>query len=211
MFYFDILPIEQKNIYPHLSSLKEQDFVLFGGTAIALQLGHRESIDFDFFTSKNINNIKDRLINMPNINTKTILQNSDNTLTFITSENVKISFFGNINFANDSKSFLTDDGVLKLSSLDSLLATKLKVINDRAEYKDYKDIAEILRSKKSTLKIGIELFEKYYPKSIPKYQVLKALQFFEDGDLYKMTNEDKDILKKEVINYSKQQSQGIWR
>lgn len=43
----EILPKEQMEIYPHLRAIKDLDFTLFGGTAIALQLGHRESVDFE--------------------------------------------------------------------------------------------------------------------------------------------------------------------
>lgn len=50
--HFEILPKEQKEIYPYLKVLKDMDFTLFGGTALALQLGHRESVDFDFLRIK---------------------------------------------------------------------------------------------------------------------------------------------------------------
>ena len=54
----EILPKEQQEIYNHLKQVTDLGFTLFGGTAIALQLGHRTSVDFDFFTSKNIANLK---------------------------------------------------------------------------------------------------------------------------------------------------------
>lgn len=47
--YYDILPPEQKSLWPSLHKLSELGFVLYGGTAIALQCGHRNSVDFDFF------------------------------------------------------------------------------------------------------------------------------------------------------------------
>lgn len=50
----EILPQEQRALYPHLAQITGLGFVLFGGTAIALQLGHRQSVDFDFFTHKSI-------------------------------------------------------------------------------------------------------------------------------------------------------------
>lgn len=46
--HWEILDKKRNEILPNLSFLKE-DFYLAGGTALALQLGHRESIDFDFF------------------------------------------------------------------------------------------------------------------------------------------------------------------
>jgi hypothetical protein len=47
----DVLPPAQKEIWASLASASLLNFVLYGGTAIALQLGHRESLDFDFFRS----------------------------------------------------------------------------------------------------------------------------------------------------------------
>src|SRR6185295_15501668 len=45
----DILPAAQREIWPNLSPAPGLSFVLYGGTAIALFLGHRQSVDFDFF------------------------------------------------------------------------------------------------------------------------------------------------------------------
>jgi hypothetical protein len=45
----EILPLAQKEIWPELAPAPGLSFVLYGGTAVALHLGHRVSIDFDFF------------------------------------------------------------------------------------------------------------------------------------------------------------------
>jgi hypothetical protein len=47
----DILPAEQQRLWPELSQVPEH-FVLYGGTAVALRLAGRQSIDFDFFTNQ---------------------------------------------------------------------------------------------------------------------------------------------------------------
>ena len=47
----DILPRPQRQLWPELRQIPKH-FVLYGGTAIALRLGHRASIDFDFFTNE---------------------------------------------------------------------------------------------------------------------------------------------------------------
>jgi hypothetical protein len=46
----DILPPAQRQLWPQLANATNEAFVLYGGTAIALYLGHRESVHFDFFT-----------------------------------------------------------------------------------------------------------------------------------------------------------------
>ena len=50
--HFSILPVAQKQLWEKLSPAGELGFVLYGGTAIALRLGHRVSVDFDFFSEK---------------------------------------------------------------------------------------------------------------------------------------------------------------
>ena len=47
----ETLPAPQQNIWPQLSPVSHCGFVLYGGTALALQLAHRVSVDFDFFSS----------------------------------------------------------------------------------------------------------------------------------------------------------------
>lgn len=47
---FDVLPAPQAALWGQLAPVRELGFVLYGGTAIALRLGHRHSVDFDFFT-----------------------------------------------------------------------------------------------------------------------------------------------------------------
>lgn len=44
----DILPAAQQRLWGELIDVPEE-FILYGGTAVALYLGHRESVDFDFF------------------------------------------------------------------------------------------------------------------------------------------------------------------
>ena len=48
----EILPMAQREIWPQLAPAPDLSFVLYGGTAVALQLGHRVSIDFDFFRAE---------------------------------------------------------------------------------------------------------------------------------------------------------------
>ena len=47
----DILPDEQRALWPELARVPKS-FVLYGGTAVAIRLGHRTSVDFDFFSSE---------------------------------------------------------------------------------------------------------------------------------------------------------------
>lgn len=89
-----ILPAPQKRIFPELRETPDH-FVLYGGTAIALRLGHRESIDFDFFSQKSFD--PDTLYQqIPYLKNADILQKEENTLTCLIDREgpVKLSFLG---------------------------------------------------------------------------------------------------------------------
>ncbi len=62
----EILTKQQIELIPYLKSFR-RSFYLAGGTAIALHIGHRHSIDFDFFTSSRLNRkrIKEKLLKLP--------------------------------------------------------------------------------------------------------------------------------------------------
>jgi hypothetical protein len=82
--HMDCLPPSQRALWPHLASTVALGFVLYGGTAVALRLGHRTSVDFDFFTDVSINP-KMLFAAMPFLKDADVLQDEDQTLTFLTS------------------------------------------------------------------------------------------------------------------------------
>lgn len=147
----DILPAAQRRIWPQLNPGRHLDFVLYGGTAIALRLGHRPSADFDFFSEKPLHRaaVQAAFSFMPDA---TVIQDERNALSVLAlcgngeREYVKISFFGAIGFGRVGEPDATEDGVLQVASLEDLMATKLKVVLQRAEAKDYRDIAAMLRA-----------------------------------------------------------------
>ena len=167
--------------------------MLYGGTAVALHLGHCVSVDFDFFSSAPLDKAKVRS-SFAFMNGAIILQDSENTLVAsaaMPSGPVKISFFGAIGFGRINDPLRTDDSVLLVASLEDLLATKLKSILDRAEAKDYVDISAMLSAGVS-LERALAGFAKMYD-SDPAHP-LKAIGFFKDGDLPSLAKRDRDVL-----------------
>ncbi len=197
--HFEILPAEQREIYPYLKQIKNLGFTLFGGTALALQLGHRISVDFDFFTNKDISQLHSLLLNLEQIKVAEITQQTPNALSYKNEKGVKFSFFGTIKFVELTNKIQTDDGVLELADLNALLITKLKATCDRAEYKDYKDIIHILKTRKISLKQGLSGVKEFFGDQFPIINIAKGLTYFEDGDLYRLDNEEKRFLC-EVVN-----------
>jgi hypothetical protein len=92
----DILPPAQRQLWPELVKVTDQAFVLYGGTAIALYLGHRDSADFDFFTDQTFQP-EDLLAKFHFLREAEFLQTQRNTFTVLTgtgndSHRVKIFF-----------------------------------------------------------------------------------------------------------------------
>jgi hypothetical protein len=104
---------------------------------------------------------------------------------------VKISFFGGIGFGRVNDPLQTCDGTLLVASLDDLMATKLKATLDRAEAKDYRDIAEMISAGVS-LPAGLSAFKHMFEGE--PAQVLRAIGFFGDGDLNTLSAADRDVL-----------------
>jgi Nucleotidyl transferase AbiEii toxin, Type IV TA system len=178
----DILPPPQRALWPELTGIPP-GFVLYGGTALALRLGHRTSEDFDFFSNESFrpDDLERRvhlLIGAPR------LQSSPNTLVTLVDRNgpVKLSFFGGLSLRRVHDPDPIEENGLLVASLLDLAATKVKVVQDRAEAKDYIDLSRLLEE-------GIELSQALgaaqavYGDSFNPLLSLKALAYFDDGDL----------------------------
>ncbi|MFA5264222.1 MAG: nucleotidyl transferase AbiEii/AbiGii toxin family protein, partial [Opitutaceae bacterium] len=76
------LPKAQRQLWPLLAPLRALGLVLHGGTAIALRLGHRASVDFDFFTNRPLDR-KALLATFPSFASAIIIQDEPNTWTGI--------------------------------------------------------------------------------------------------------------------------------
>ena len=190
----DILPEAQREIWPLLSPAADLSLVLYGGTAVALYLGHRISLDFDFFRSTPLDKkaVEGSFAFMHNAQT---IQEDTNTLVVLLpmpAGPVKVSFFGGLNIGRINEPAQTRDSMLLVESLDDLLATKLEAILDRAEAKDYRDISAMLVAGVS-LERALGGFAKMYGKDpgLP----LRALGFFKDGDLPSLAEADREVLR----------------
>jgi hypothetical protein len=189
-----VLPRGQREIWTSLAPAPQLNFVLYGGTAVALHLGHRESLDFDFFRSESLDKDQIRAA-FGFIDGAAILQDAPDTLVVaaeMPSGPVKISYFGGIGFGRVNDPLQTRDGILLVASLDDLMATKLKATLDRAEAKDYRDIAEMISAGVS-LPAGVSAFRAMF-NGEPS-QVLRSIGYFGDGDLDTLARSDQDLLR----------------
>jgi len=196
--HMEVLPPAQQRLWPMFRPAQELGFVLYGGTAIALRLGHRTSVDFDFFTDRSLDR-KAMKAAFPFLAGATVLQEQPEAITVLVpgsdtpNEYVKVSFFGTVCFGRIGEPELTEDGILQIASLDDLMATKVKVILQRIEAKDYQDIAAMVKANVSLAK-GLASARTLYGQDFQPSEGLKAMVYFEGGDLHTLSSAEQQIL-----------------
>ena len=178
-------------------------FGLAGGSAVALHLGHRESIDFDLFSFEEFSNysIKTKVARTTTIDT--VLVNKKGEYTFLI-DGVKFTFFQFPYKINFSESL---DGIVKLPDILTLAAMKAFALGRRAKWKDYVDLYFILKANHTVSEItekGVEIFGNEFNEKIFRTQ----LAYFKDIDyseqvIYKDGfSTDDEIIKKALVEFS---------
>lgn len=177
MFYETISP-EQFDILNRLSEEKRltDTFYLAGGTALSLELGHRLSYDFDFFSKDNFDS---------NYFSDLIINTFDGTVTSLSDDTVNGSINGvNISFflypyktIRDFKKYRK----INLASFEDLACMKSKAIMQRGTKRDLYDIYEILKII-PLIELKSFLLEKYKENGNSFYHLTKSLLYFEDAE-----------------------------
>ena len=179
----DILPPSQRRLWPELVAIPK-DFVLYGGTALALHLGHRESADFDFFGGRKFE-VRTLETGIPFLAGARIIQRAEDTLTAIVERGgpVRISFFGVPELQRLAAPLVVKDNDLQIASLLDLAGTKASVIQVRAQARDYVDMDALMTLGGISLSSALAAAAKIYGASFNPQITLKALSYFDDGNL----------------------------
>ena len=176
-----------------ISAIKELDyFSLAGGTSLSLQLGHRISVDLDFFTIKEFNTDDIIQILQSRYKLSEISKNTNSLTLYISynSQKIKIDFLRhNYPILQD---FLIEDGI-KLFSIQDIAAMKLNAITNRGAKKDFHDIYELLLS--YSLTKLIELYKRKYA-GMNVFTLIKSLNYFEDA------NNEPDPISLRTVNWN---------
>lgn len=199
----DILPPAQRKLWDELGSTPD-DFVLYGGTALALRLGHRVSEDFDFFSSRSF--AADELLRrVPYLKGARVDQFQPDTLTCSVDRGggeVKISFFGGLdNLKRVADPDSSPDNGLAVASLIDVAGMKFRVVQVRAAFKDYVDITTLLDSGSLDLATGLAAAQAIYGSAFNPMVTLKALSYFGDGDLARLSPAMQKRLLDEVNSF----------
>jgi hypothetical protein len=194
----DILPLPQRRLWDELSTVPGE-FVLYGGTAIALHLGHRESVDFDFFGNKPLDPAK-LVPAIPFLADAIVTQREPNTFSCTVDRGgvVKLSFFGLPGIPRLASPLIAPDNGLRVAALLDLAGTKASVVQMRAEAKDYIDIDALLTDGRIDLPTALAAARAIYGAQFNPQSTLKALCYFDDGNLRRLSQPIKDRLVKAV-------------
>lgn len=194
----EVLNENQKNIIPILNKFSN-DFGLVGGTAIALQIGHRRSIDFDL-TSINMFNNSEIKKKIDKVDKVIIDEKGEYTIII---KDTKVTFF-HYPFKIEFKESFNE---IKVADLLTLAALKAYTLGRRTKWKDYVDLYFIFKdyfSLNQVIKKAESIFDKEFNEKIFRVQ----LSYFKDIDYsekiqYMPGFETKeDIIKKELLRIS---------
>ncbi|MCR5040364.1 MAG: nucleotidyl transferase AbiEii/AbiGii toxin family protein [Bacteroidales bacterium] len=176
MFHKEILNDKQIELLPLVGEFK-REYYLVGGTAIALYLGHRRSIDFDLFKFASLNRKKNlekvQSSGFPSI----VTWNVTDQMNLVVNE-VKVTFF---QYPFQIKANKVFDNIIRLPELLDLAAMKAYALGRRSKWKDYVDLYFLLKKKFTFDEISqraVSIYGDLFSDKLFRSQ----LSYFEDVD-----------------------------
>lgn len=173
----EILTKEQVGLLPLIKKFSKH-FFLVGGTAVALCIGHRQSIDFDLFSLEAFQNtdIRRRILRTSRI--EKVLVNKLGEFT-ITIKGVRMTFF-HYPFRTIKPRVAVQD-VIKMPNLLSLAAMKAYALGQRAKWKDYVDLYFVMKQYYSIGKI-VQKAKQIFGREFNEKLFRTQLAYFKDID-----------------------------
>nr|WP_129732212.1 nucleotidyl transferase AbiEii/AbiGii toxin family protein [Parabacteroides goldsteinii] len=175
MLHYKTIDPATLELLKNLQAIPEfEQLRLVGGTSLALQIGHRKSVDIDLFGQINLE--PDELLD--------VIRPLGNIMTFKNSQNIHVFTINDVkvDIVNYSYPWLTQgmniDNLLLANQRD-ICAMKLAAVTGRGTRKDFIDIYFLLRS--FTLKEMLNYYIQKYADGSP-FMVMKSLTYFEDAE-----------------------------
>lgn len=198
----EVLTENQEKLLPKLK-IFSRDFGLVGGTAIALWIGHRKSVDFDLFSTTELKTSEVRKKIKREMGIDNVIVDTPDEFTFVYKK-VKFTF---LYYPYKIKFSKKIDNFIKTPDLLTLAAMKAYSLGRRAKWKDYVDLYFIMKDYfaiEKIIKKSKEIFSSEFNEKIFRSQ----LSYFEDVDrtekiIYLKGFEEKDeTIKKKLIEAS---------
>jgi len=184
LYYSTVNKLLKESLIQLMQSKIFDNFRLVGGTALSLQIGHRESIGIDLFSDADYGSLDFRAIEI-------YLKDNFQYVDFLDT----ISAMGKSYSIGENKEntikldlYYTDDYIqpaievdgIRMATIEEIIAMKLEVIQGGGRKKDFWDLHELLRS--HDLRQMLDLHEQRYPYSHDKDLIIKNFTSFEQAD-----------------------------
>ncbi|MBU0975075.1 nucleotidyl transferase AbiEii/AbiGii toxin family protein [Patescibacteria group bacterium] len=208
MIYLETLPKKTAEFVEKLQSKNNHfkflnNFYLSGGTALSLQIGHRESEDLDFFNKNQFNPelLQRELLPLGKLEETELASGTLNTFV----DNVKLQF---LEYPYEMIKPTVQWDNIALSSIEDIACTKLQTIGMRGSKKDFIDLYFLLD--KFLLPELFELLDrKYLETDYSKTHILKSLVYFEDAQMQPMPRMHMDVSWSQVKDKLKKVSKSF--
>ncbi|OGG23149.1 hypothetical protein A3E42_03335 [Candidatus Gottesmanbacteria bacterium RIFCSPHIGHO2_12_FULL_40_13] len=173
--FLEILDKTGRDVFLQLRDFDKEGY-LAGGTALALQINHRKSVDFDIFISKQINNKIRLKVKKIFGDIKYFVDTSDQ-ISFYTKNQVSITvlwyYFNLLNKPISTKS-------IPLASVEDIMADKAYPVGRRAVWRDYVDFFLVIKKNILSLQKIIRFAEKKFSGEFNSALFLEQLTYFKD-------------------------------
>ncbi len=177
--HIEILSDAQKSVLASLANaLDGTAYYLAGGTALALQLGHRRSIDFDWFIRK-LGEPEGLFRLIKALQMDYVVESVSIETVYLTIEGVQNSFIG-YDYPMLRDTVRLPDMGIQMASIEDIACMKLSAVASRGSRKDFFDLHHLM-SHFYPLEGCLRLYmEKYQNRDIG--HVIRSLVYFEDAD-----------------------------
>lgn len=173
--FLEILDTERQKVFKQLAEFSKDGY-LAGGTALALQLGHRVSVDFDVFSYKPLST-RLRSTIAKHFSIQQVHLNTSDQYTFTTYGNIEVTF---VWFDFPLIRPLIPTPSISLASIIDIAANKANTLGLRAVWRDYVDLFWLIREEGTPLQDIIAWAKQKYPTQFVEAQFLEQLVYFTD-------------------------------
>lgn len=177
--FLQTLPDNVQSLLRRLGTLPTvSDFYLAGGSALALHLGHRISVDLDFFTPQEDYEQEPLIQDLRRAGHLAIRQQRPGTLNALL-EGTQVSFFV---YPYPVLEEFQDLWGVRVAGVLDLAMMKLAAIGQRGRKRDFIDLYFICQSGYSLRSLLARMPEKFPKVEYPSYHLLRALVYFQDAE-----------------------------
>jgi hypothetical protein len=195
--FLESLDNNRLDIFNKLDNFKELG-MLGGGTALALQINHRKSYDFDMFVKNPINKSVWRMAKEVFGRDCVKTLESEDQLNLITPNGIKVTFFYD-DYESLFEPIRTQN--IELMNTKDIATNKAMIQGKRPKWRDYVDLYFILKNNHVTLNELIDLSIKKFGNDFSEKLFLEQLVYFEDIRDYTIEFIGEEVSKEDVKQY----------